>query len=122
MSVAAKRQCKCRKFAISCTAAIFTRGGDEFRHTAIFIGGSDVSAGEAVLAQVRRTFFGPMRVSVMLDSNGGQYHCCRGGADAATHCPLAGADAMVLAATGPVGSRVVRLLALEGGAGEGRFA
>ncbi len=94
--------------------AIFTRGGDELRHTAIFIGGSDVSAGEAVLAQVRRTFFGPMRVSVMLDSNGANTTAAAAVLSAATHCPLAGADAMVLAATGPVGSRVVRLLALEG--------
>ena len=32
--------------------------------------GRDVAAGEELLAKVRECFFGPMRVSVMLDSNG----------------------------------------------------
>src|SRR6266568_216905 len=49
---------------------IFTRGPKDLRHTAVFIGGSDMAAGEQVLAAVLGTFFGPMRVSVMLDSNG----------------------------------------------------
>ena len=50
--------------------AIFTRGPKDLHHTAIFIGGTDMAAGERLLAAVRKTFFGPMRVSVMLDSNG----------------------------------------------------
>ena len=41
--------------------AIFTRGPDELHRTALFIGGSDVTAGERLLAAVRQTFFGPMR-------------------------------------------------------------
>ena len=86
--------------------ALFTRGRDDLRYTAIFVGGSDVSAGEAILEQVRRTFFGPMRVSVMLDSNGAN--------TTAVAAVLAAAKAVVLGATGPVGSRVVRLLALAG--------
>jgi hypothetical protein len=49
---------------------IFTRGIDDLQNTAIFIGGSDVAAGEALLREVQQTFIGPMRVSVMLDSNG----------------------------------------------------
>src|SRR5215469_9758309 len=49
---------------------IFTRGPADLHSTAIFVGGSDVTAGEAVLAEIRRTFFGPMRVSVMLDPSG----------------------------------------------------
>ncbi len=94
--------------------AIFTRGMDELRHTAIFVGGSDVSAGEQLLAEVRKTFFGPMRVSVMLDSNGANTTAAAAVLTAGKHCPLKDAPAVVLAATGPVGSRVVRLLALEG--------
>src|SRR5256885_16696589 len=50
--------------------AIFTRGPKDLHHTAIFIGGTDMAAGERLLGAVRKAFFGPMRVSVMLDSNG----------------------------------------------------
>jgi hypothetical protein len=94
--------------------AMFTRGVNDLRSTAVFIGGSDVATGEALLAQVQRTFFGPMRVSVMLDSNGANTTAAAAVLSAARHCPLKGAETIVLGATGPVGSRVVRLLALEG--------
>ena len=50
--------------------AIFTRGPKDLHHTAIFVGGTDMAAGERLFAAVRKAFFGPMRVSVMLDSNG----------------------------------------------------
>src|SRR6202023_289579 len=50
--------------------AIFTRGPKDLHHTAIFIGGADMAAGERLLDAVRAAFFGPLRVSVMLDSNG----------------------------------------------------
>ncbi len=94
--------------------AIFTRGIEDLRSTAIFVGGANVAAGEALLAEVRKTFFGPMRVSVMLDSNGANTTASAAVLAAARHVPLAGAQALVLAATGPVGSRVARLLAGEG--------
>jgi hypothetical protein len=94
--------------------AIFTRGNDELRHTAIFVGGSNVAAGEALLQKVRGTFFGPMRVSVMLDSNGANTTAAAAVLLAGKHCDLKSAEALVLAATGPVGSRVVRLLAAAG--------
>ena len=51
--------------------AIFTRGPKDLKNTAIFIGGTDMSVGERMLGKVKKAFFGPMRVSVMLDSNGG---------------------------------------------------
>ena len=95
---------------------IFTRGIDHLRSTAIFVGGSDVAAGEALFAEVRRTFFGPMRVSVMLDSNGANTTAAAAVLAAADHVPLAGATALVLAATGAVGRRVVLLLAAQGAA------
>ena len=50
--------------------AIFTRGPKDLRNTAIFIGGADVAAGERFLAAARKAFFGPLRVSLMLDANG----------------------------------------------------
>src|SRR5689334_13799436 len=50
--------------------ALFTRGPDDLRRTAIFVGGSDVAAGEAVLSAIQKTFFAGFRVSVLLDPNG----------------------------------------------------
>src|SRR5687767_3075183 len=50
--------------------AIFTRGPKDLRNTAIFIGGTDMAAGERLLKAVRQSFVGPFTVSVMLDSNG----------------------------------------------------
>lgn len=94
--------------------AMFTRGVPDLPHTAIFIGGSNVAAGEKLLAQVKQCFFGPMRVSVMLDANGANTTAAAAVLAAARHVSLAGAKALVLAATGPVGQRVVRLLAREG--------
>ena len=94
--------------------AIFTRGPGDLHSTALFVGGSDVAAGEAVLAEILKTFFGPMRVSVMLDPAGANTTAAAAVLAAAKHVPLAGATALVLASTGPVGQRVVRLLAREG--------
>src|SRR5688572_9580180 len=39
--------------------AIFTRGPKDLHRTAVFIGGSDVAAGEAVLAEVRKALIPP---------------------------------------------------------------
>ncbi|HJN12210.1 MAG: methylenetetrahydromethanopterin dehydrogenase [Pirellulaceae bacterium] len=94
--------------------AIFTRGPDDLRNTAIFVGGSDVSAGEALLEAVTSCFFGPMRVSVMLDASGANTTAAAAVLAAARHTDLCGAEALVLAATGPVGQRATRLLARSG--------
>lgn len=94
--------------------AIFTRGPADLHNTAIFVGGSDVAAAEAVLAGIRREFFGPMRVSVMLDPSGANTTAAAAVWAARKHLTLADTTAVVLAATGPVGQRVVRLLAREG--------
>src|SRR5256885_16863811 len=52
---------------------IFTRGPKDLHRTAIFVGGSDAAAGEAVLAAARAAMIPPDRlpVSVLLDSNPG---------------------------------------------------
>src|SRR6476646_5577895 len=49
--------------------ALFTRGQADLNRTALFIGGSDVAAGEAVLKAVKSAFFANFRVSVLLDAN-----------------------------------------------------
>ncbi len=94
--------------------AMFTRGPQDLKNTAVFIGGSDVAAGEVLLAKARECFFGPMRVSLMLDSNGANTTAAAAVLCARKHLPLQDAVGVVLAATGSVGRRVVRLLAREG--------
>jgi hypothetical protein len=94
---------------------IFTRGPKELRNTAIFIGGTDIAAGERLLAAVRKTFFGPMRVSVMLDSNGSNTTAVA--AVTKLHNVVGdvkGRRAVITAGTGPVGVRAAGLLAAAG--------
>ncbi|GBU16141.1 MULTISPECIES: NADP-dependent methylenetetrahydromethanopterin/methylenetetrahydrofolate dehydrogenase [Methylobacterium] len=94
---------------------IYTRGGSEKKSTAIFVGGGNLVAGEAVLAAVRKRFFGPFRVSTMLDSNGSNTTAAAGVALVAKAAgSLEGKRAIVLAGTGPVGMRSAALLAKEG--------
>jgi hypothetical protein len=93
---------------------IFTRGGKEKQNTAIFVGGGDMTKGEAVLKAVKKKFFGPFRVSVMLDSNGSNTTAAAGVALLAKAASLKGKKAVVLAGTGPVGMRAAAMLAQEG--------
>jgi hypothetical protein len=96
--------------------AIFTRGPKDLKRTAVFIGGSDVAAGERLLAEVQKHLlpkFG-LRVSVLLDASGANTTAAAAVRAAARHLPLAGARALVLGGTGPVGQRVARLLARQG--------
>lgn len=94
--------------------AMFTRGGDDLKNTAIFVGGSNVEAAEKVMEACRKTFFGPVRVSLMLDANGCNTTASAAVVAAARHVNLAGARAVVLGGTGPVGRRVGQLLASDG--------
>ncbi len=96
--------------------AIFTRGGDDLAATAIFISGSNAARGEELLAAVQDTFFGPMRVSVMLDPNGANTTAAAAVLAVLKHAGAADTTALVLGGTGPVGQRVARLLAREGAA------
>jgi hypothetical protein len=93
--------------------AMFTRGPADLPSTAAFIGGSDVTAGEAILERIKECFFGPLRVSVMLDASGANTTAVAAVLAAARHVDLSQCEALVLAATGPVGQRAVRLLAGE---------
>jgi methylenetetrahydrofolate/methylenetetrahydromethanopterin dehydrogenase (NADP+) len=94
--------------------AMFTRGPADLKNTAVFIGGINVAKGEALLRETVAAFFDPLRVSVMLDSNG-----CNTTATAAvvkiiSKVQVQGRKVVVLAGTGPVGQRAAALLAKEG--------
>ncbi len=94
--------------------AIFTRGPDDLKSTAIFIGGSDINAGQKLLDKIQTLFFADRRVSVMLDSNGSNTTATAAVLCAARHMSLKTVRALVLGGTGPVGLRVCQLLAREG--------
>lgn len=94
--------------------AIFTRGIPDLKSTAIFVGGSDVAAGEALLKKVKGSFFGPFRCSVMLDANGANTTAAAAVVAARKHLDITKTRALVLAGTGPVGRRVTRILCEEG--------
>ncbi len=94
--------------------AFFTRGIPDLKNTAIWIGGSNVPAGEALLAAVQKTFFGPFKVSVMLDSNGCNTTAATGVAKIVKAMDVRGQRVVVGAGTGPVGMRAAGMLASEG--------
>ena len=94
--------------------AMFTRGGEDLKNTAIFIGGSDVPTGEAMLKEVLTTFFGPVRVSVMADPNGSNTTAAAAVRKITSAVDVEGKKAVVFAGTGPVGLRACALLGKEG--------
>jgi len=99
--------------------AMFTRGGADLASTAIFVGGSDVTAAEAVAERVRETFFGPVRVGVLVDPAGANTTAAAAVIAAGRHLPMGPearprCRALVLGGTGPVGTRVARLLMRRG--------
>jgi hypothetical protein len=96
--------------------AIFTRGPAELRNTAIWVGGTDVTAAEALAEAVQMVFFGPFRVSVMMDANGCNTTAAAAVARLASVVKLTGGRAVVLGGTGPVGLRAAAMLAREGAA------
>ncbi|MEO7209007.1 MAG: methylene-tetrahydromethanopterin dehydrogenase N-terminal domain-containing protein [Steroidobacteraceae bacterium] len=94
--------------------AIFTRSPKDKKNTAIFIGGSNMPQGEAVLAATRAKFFAKFRVSVMFDCNGSNTTAAAAVAWLTHGRSLLGKRAVVLAGSGPVGQRAALLLAREG--------
>jgi hypothetical protein len=93
--------------------AMFTRGPKQLHRTAIFIGGSDVGLGERLLKKVVDAFFGPFRVSVMLDSNGSNTTAVAAVLSAQKNRSLRGVQVAVLGGTGPVGRRIAQLCARQ---------
>lgn len=94
--------------------AFFTRGIPDLKNTAIWVGGSNVPAGEALLAAIRKTFFGPFKVSAMLDSNGCNTTAATAVAKIVKALDVKGQRVVVGAGTGPVGLRAAGMLASEG--------
>ena len=94
--------------------AIFTRSPKDKKNTAIFVGGSDISAGQILFESVQKYFFPGFQVSVMLDSNGSNTTAAAGVAKLLSSGALRDKKAVVLAGTGPVGQRAAVMLAQEG--------
>jgi hypothetical protein len=95
-------------------SAFFTRGPKDLATLAVWVGGSDVGAGEEVLAKVEKAFFGPFRVSAMLDSNGCNTTAATTVARLARELDLKGRRVVIVGA-GAVGLRAAALLIAEGG-------
>jgi methylenetetrahydrofolate/methylenetetrahydromethanopterin dehydrogenase (NADP+) len=92
--------------------AFFTRApGDS--SMAVWVGGSDVAEGEKLLNEVEATYFGPFRLSTMLDSDGCNTTAATAIALIANDRDLRGRRAVILG-VGPVGLRSATLLAGEG--------
>jgi methylenetetrahydrofolate/methylenetetrahydromethanopterin dehydrogenase (NADP+) len=93
--------------------AFFTRGPGDLSSMAVWVGGSDVATGEKVLEEVQATYFGPFRVSAMLDSNGCNTTAATAIALIAKGRDLRGRRAVIVG-VGPVGIRSATLLIQEG--------
>jgi methylenetetrahydrofolate/methylenetetrahydromethanopterin dehydrogenase (NADP+) len=94
-------------------SAFFTRGPKDLASMAVWVGGSKVGEGEELLAEAQQAFFGPFRVSVMLDSNGCNTTAATTVARLATEMDLKGRRVVIVGA-GPVGLRAAKLLIDEG--------
>jgi ribulose 1,5-bisphosphate synthetase/thiazole synthase len=94
---------------------IFTRGPKDLHNTAVWIGGSNMSAGEQLLAMAQDSLFAPFTVSMMLDSNGSNTTAVAAVVKIEeTVGNLQGKKVLILAGTGPVGQRAAGLLAKDG--------
>jgi hypothetical protein len=93
-------------------SAFFTRApGDS--NLAVWVGGSSVGDGENVLEAVKEAFFGPFRISAMLDSNGCNTTAATTVARLAKEIDLEGRRVVIVGA-GAVGLRAAKLLIDEG--------
>ena len=94
---------------------IFTRGPKDLQNTAVWIGGSNMTAGEQLLAMAQDALFAPFSVSIMLDSNGSNTTAVAAVVKIEeTLGDLTGKKVLILAGTGPVGQRAAGLLAKDG--------
>jgi len=94
--------------------AMFTRGVEDLKNSAVFIGGSSVPVGEKMLKAAQEAFFGPVRVSVMADPNGSNTTAAAAVLKIVRSVQVADKRAVIFAGTGPVGVRAATLLAKEG--------
>ena len=95
---------------------MFTRGPKDLHHTAVWIGGNNMSQGEQLLAMAQDALFKPFTLSIMLDSNGSNTTAVAAVVKIEkTLGALAGKRVVIAAGTGPVGQRAAGLLG-KGGA------
>ena len=94
---------------------IFTRGGKNLKNSAIFIGGSNVPASEMVGNAVKKAFFGPVKVSVMLDPNGSNTTAAAIALKVMSDYDITGKKVVIIG-SGPVGQRSALFLLKEGAA------
>jgi hypothetical protein len=92
--------------------AVFTRGPKDLKNTALFVGGASMAKGEGLLKAAKDAFFGPFRVSILFDPNGSNTTAAAAVVKLvrAAGGEARGLRALVLAGTGPVGSRAAGLL------------
>jgi methylenetetrahydrofolate/methylenetetrahydromethanopterin dehydrogenase (NADP+) len=94
---------------------LFTRAPKDLANTAVWIGGSNMTAGEQLLAVAVDSMFDPFKVSVMLDSNGSNTTAVAAVIRIEqTLGSLKNRTAVIVGGTGPVGQRAAGLLAKEG--------
>ena len=94
---------------------IFTRGPKDLKNSAGFIGGADMAVGERLLAAAQQAFFGPFRVSLMLDSNGSNTTAVAAVEKMVQAAgDVRGQRVLIIAGTGPVGIRAAGLFARAG--------
>jgi methylenetetrahydrofolate/methylenetetrahydromethanopterin dehydrogenase (NADP+) len=94
-------------------SAVFTRGPKQLSNTAVWVGGSRVSDGEEVFDEIQKAFFGPFKVSAMIDSNGCNTTAATAVAMLAKRLDLKGRKVAIVGA-GAVGLRAGTLLSGEG--------
>jgi len=94
---------------------LFTRAPKDLHNTAVWIGGSNMAAGEQLLAVAVDAMFAPFKVSVMLDSNGSNTTAVAAVVKVElTVGDVKGKKVVILGGTGPVGQRAAGLLANAG--------
>ena len=93
---------------------MFTRRPKDLKNTAAFFGGTNVQKTTELFEQAQKSFFGPLRISLMSDPNGSNTTAAAAVLCASSHIDFQGSKVCVLAGTGPVGQRISRLTAKAG--------
>src|SRR5260370_27221908 len=97
---------------------IFPRGPKDLKNTAVFIGGTEMAAGERLLAAAQKTMFKPFTVSLMLDSNGSNTTAVAAVAKMRQAAGgVRGQRVVIVAGTGPGGIRAAGLFGQRGAGG-----
>jgi len=94
--------------------AMFTRGPEDLKSTALFFGGSDVRKTELLVEAAEKTFFGPMRVSILADPKGCNTTAAAAVICAEKHLQWGGKTVTLLGGTGIVSRRIAEIIAGPG--------